>query len=803
MELEQKGGEGRTIADNLSLFEKKKHLQQLSEDEFRDRVVSPIFERRGMKCLRDTCGSTEEGKDRIFKFNDPLGKLMVYVVQTKKGNLNMSKNASENVVQAVTQLRMALDTQVIIDDKKVFPDKAFLCASGKINDSARRYIFDCTKDRRISFMDQDDFINALDESYPEFWYGIDADTFPYLNKLRLDILAMSDTIPVIASSGEISETSPVSDENYVQLFVSHITSEKKKIGGQVKAEQKFKELPIEELLKAKERPILLIGEGGAGKTTALRRLAYVLASVAMRSAKIDMIPVLLKAADIAADDREIVSAASEETCRISSMGKCGYKDSDLHDGNVALLIDALDETRDENERLTVLRKIGQFNKFHPKCLIIMTTRDYSFIYSQKEFEGYARFFLEPLDLQQARKIAIRIVHKRELPTDVVEEVIRRLHDVHGVDLNPLLVTVFVCSSDLARKDIPANITEILKKFTEMMLDRWDEKKGFAQQFHAPLKDFILKQIAFKMHAKNRFSLPIEEFRVMIRTILEQCGHEPNFKILFDELVNRSGLLIVEDDEVRFRHHLIQEFFAGRGISEFEELRGLVHQEWWRTPILFYFGENADKAAQLKRLSTLIPIEPTKETHAAALTIGLALQACYLSDVTVRMTVLDWVVRMVAKCQNECLKELSKDGRTLVARISYYLYTRDGVATDLMTKYSDDISEKKCETEEDELVRFWTIVGLIESGDLQRAEKLMKASRLMDGRLLMIIHLSAFFVLNLRISSPGQKTVAKRIVNELSPKVHEFIEEVMKEFNSILLEIRKGEIKALQPGNEKA
>src|SRR2546423_1531959 len=53
-------------AATVSRFKKERYLKQLSEDEFRDRVVRPLLLLRGMKDGRDLCGPDEAGKDSIF-----------------------------------------------------------------------------------------------------------------------------------------------------------------------------------------------------------------------------------------------------------------------------------------------------------------------------------------------------------------------------------------------------------------------------------------------------------------------------------------------------------------------------------------------------------------------------------------------------------------------------------------------------------------------------------------------------------------------------------------------------------------
>ncbi len=142
--------------------------------------------------------------------------------------------------------------------------------------------------------------------------------------------------------------------------------------------------------------------------------------------------------------------------------------------------------------------------------------------------------------------------------------LRRLDNIHGMELNPLLVTVFVATSDYSRQDIPANITELFKKFTEMMLGRWDSSKGLAQQYHAPLKEFLLCRIAFQMHEARVTSWPVKKFTEVIERELSDRGHEADVAVLLDEILERSCLLVVQDDDIRFRHLLIQEILRRKG-----------------------------------------------------------------------------------------------------------------------------------------------------------------------------------------------------------------------------------------------
>ncbi|MYD31318.1 MAG: hypothetical protein F4201_03270 [Nitrospira sp. SB0677_bin_15] len=124
----------RTNPANLSRFAKLERLMTYSEDEFRDLVVRPLFFRQGLDDGRDLCGSDEIGKDAFFIHVNPLGSKEVYVLQTKKGRLNLSRNVNSSVVEAETQLKTALRTRVYLTKTKErkYPAKAILCASGQI-----------------------------------------------------------------------------------------------------------------------------------------------------------------------------------------------------------------------------------------------------------------------------------------------------------------------------------------------------------------------------------------------------------------------------------------------------------------------------------------------------------------------------------------------------------------------------------------------------------------------------------------------------------------------------------------------
>ena len=283
--LKNPTGNGAALAfhpANVSRLKKQRYLLAMSEDEFRDKVVRPVFQHLGFKDGRELCGPLEEGKDTVFVDTDPLGHRLLYVVQTKKGNLNLSSKATENTVTAATQLKTAIATRIsfLHEGTTATPDFAYLCASGMINERARQYIRDEIRDNRIRFADAGDFIGWIDEHMPEFWWDVDANRFPYLRALRDRLLRSSDTITLSEMGIGTKTGAPITDEMFVQLYLHRLYMKVKKERGRFVEKPDVEQLPIQAVLSRREALILVIGDAGSGKTTALRRLAY---STAQRS----------------------------------------------------------------------------------------------------------------------------------------------------------------------------------------------------------------------------------------------------------------------------------------------------------------------------------------------------------------------------------------------------------------------------------------------------------------------------------------------------------------------------------------
>lgn len=794
--------------NDISWEKKLAHLRELSEDDFRDNVIRPLFQRRGLKHLRDTCGPEEEGKDAIFEGTDSLARRLIYAIQTKKGNINKASKSVDNLLTAVTQLKTAIESDIYLTSTKqrVRPNCVILCASGEINQAARTHVHDNIKDSRLAFMDANDLIPLIDEHFSEFWLGIDAKLLPYLRALRRDLLAAGDTVVTVDLGSPTKGTAPITDDAYVTLFVHRITEEVEKKHGQVSRRAKFDQIPIASLLNRVERLVWMRGEGGSGKTTSLRRLAIELIDANIRDiSRKRPIPVLLSAVRVATFVEPLAVQALAETQSLAAASDAALSTEELHSGRLVLLIDALDEVQDPDLRREALAKILQFHEQYPRCCVILTSRDYSSIKAIPEIQRFEKYEIDSLDLRQASKIVDRLATGRKLNKEDANEMLRRMQEVHGISLSPMLVTIFVATSDFQRRDIPPNITEIFAKYSELLLGRWDEKKGLSQQYEAKLKDAVLCAVAHEMHRYYVREISLNEFRALAIEYLKKRGYEKSAEDIVTEITSRSNLVRIEGDSVVFRHHILQEFFAGRGVDDSAQLAGVVADEWWRKPIVFHFGDRPKNVTSMAPLQAAANSLAHAERFEAGVTIGLSTQACYLSETAEKQSVVKWVIQTLAAAlpSYAALPPRLSQKFPLHSFLFGYLSGRDAVACDCVSDIFKEIiaAERKFSADEEpekeawEREAFWAAVGLMEAGHAEDVVTFARRFRPTDNRLLLALHLGAFFISHHRISPPAQKRAAEEIAHRISGKIEYLIKDMSKEMRGYLLEMRDGQVVA--------
>lgn len=780
--------------------EKEKYLAGLSEEDFRERVIRRLFKRLGFLDGRDLCGPEERGKDTVFFEDDKFGVRTAVAVQTKKGNINLAGDPQKNLLEVKTQLRTALESpyNCVQTKSKYVPVKVYLAASGKINEAAREWITaNLSADPRIQYLDRDDVIAQVDQYCPEIWLNIRAEVFPYLHALAKLVDDQSVLGPSSTSVAGIKSYYSASDRAFVDLRLVKAKSILKKESGKFREEFKFDEVGVSHLLSLRGEKLIVLGDAGSGKSTILIRIAYAMARAAIvAKANNYRVPVLLRASEMVLAAEGNLLEDMESSVQALATGKASaFSAEDLEAGRVVVLVDGLDEVSLAAQRERIVAKINDFYECYPRCSVVLTTRPYASIESIDGIRGFTRYRISPLSLEKAERMLVSY-QKGTVDQEHANEVLRRLSGIHGIELNPLLVTVFALTSEHDRRDIPANITELFSKFTELMLGRWDESKGVAQQYQSRVKEHLISQFANQLHASRKTQFFRADFQVFCERLLKDMNRSADASSLIDEIIERSGLVREVGEELEFRHHLIQEYFAGRGISSTDEIKAVVGDEWWRNPIVFYFGNNP------KDVLDLLDVATSSSTRAvdACLTVGLALQTCYLSRLNEKVEVWKWVVSTLALVTERLLDRTESQRYPILDFLIHYIVSRDAVALAGIESEEHDALDWALRLGGSEwhgqLVRFWAYVGLIEIGRLDLLVPLLETHPIESEKLCFAIQSGCRLVEVVRSVGAVQRSAAEELRRRLEPRSALISAKFAKEYRGQLLEYRKGGIVAL-------
>ncbi|RYG26524.1 NACHT domain-containing protein [bacterium] len=782
------------MLNKLSHEAKKQRLAALDEDHFRDEVVRPLFSLQGLRAYRDVCGVDEEGKDCILLKDAEFGITQVYVIQTKTGKLNMTRKATENVETAITQLRTAMNTKVaLLSPPRIQkPDVVYLCCSGGANTAARKHIFDELGDNRIRVMDVDDIIGFLDTHYPTYWLNISHFKRCYLEAFRQRLFDLSDAVFLSTAQGT-SALQPFAEGAYVEQRLFRVTTHMTVKHGEVRSAPKFEEIEDSKLLNSGHPLIFVTGEGGTGKTTLLRRMAKLIcdASLAATDPSECILPVLIRSQDLI-HETDLVEHIHKLFLKLTGNDETTLEHADLEAGRVVVLIDAVDELGSGTGVDHAISLIEKFHKSHEKCQVIVTTRPLMAVRTYCAGSGAPLFEIADFSIAQAARITRRMALGESTGFAAMTEALRRAKDVHGMKLSPLLVTVFAATPNFQTSDIPPNLTAIFKKFAALMLGQWDRQKGGSQHYEWDLKHRILSSIALKWHSIKKSESSLKEFSSDVKGILDAIGHGERVDDLTDELL-RSGLLLIDSENVSFRHHLFQEYFAGTAIESVYDVESVVDEEWWRNAIVFSFGARPNRGDELSVLIERARSLDGAERYRAVVSIGLALQACFMTGIDQRSELLSEVLGLLSGTFKDLLNAPAGTFEYPVNEfLFHFLESRSCVSSDLILK----TPRPNVKSDEVDCMEFLRLAGAIETGLIARVKDEVIAFEPSDLRLLLGLHAVSFFVQQLKVSTSEERTAAMAILEHLSPKVAPLINEVFQEFKGMVLELQQGKVRVL-------
>jgi len=360
-------------------------------------------------------------------------------------------------------------------------------------------------------------------------------------------------------------------------------------GSKTGSRSKKRKLAFSELQAIVSTPnrLLVVGDPGTGKSIALAKLAldmlrktYAMLTKGEVEGRKASIPVLVSA-------EGVLNSANLDDLLDQYFGSDEVRD---RFEVCALMVDALDEVA-PSQRESAISKTREYIRQMPHSALIMTSRKVDAV--NATLEGFRRYEIRPFGLGQAYRLFERVVNNTK-KVDVLRRGLERVQwQIPMVPLSLMLLIELVEQN----QEIPASLSELYDRFSDMVLGRWDREKGIEVLFDYLVKKRFLGELAMEEFiSKNRLEIGSSEYASFARKYATRFGWDPPEFDKFGKEIERAGVTS-SGATVAFRHKSFLEYFGAFHIYDRrEEIPNLIdlivrlyYDGLWGDVSFFYVG----------------------------------------------------------------------------------------------------------------------------------------------------------------------------------------------------------------------
>lgn len=376
---------------------------------------------------------------------------------------------------------------------------------------------------------------------------------------------------------------------------------------------------LEGLRKYAANHVLLVGRPGSGKSTAFARLLLEESEKARdllvdypHQKKIVQIPILVELRYYETSIIDLILQFLKRHDLIingSELEIILLGNADIH---LLLLFDGVNELPSEKGRLDLQR----FRNSYEKVSMIFSTRDIGIggdLNLEKKFE------MLPLTVPQMKEFVRAYLHENS------EVMLKQLGDrLREFGQTPLLLWMLCSVFEDNDSQIPNNLGLVFYQFTKI----YDHKLKADFLTFEESRDWwraLLQVLAWKMmegESKTELKAAISrrEAELELTTFVLDQGFPKHYsKKWLDDLLKHHLIQLEGNDQITFRHQLIQEYYASEALLDKISESELSDEElqWnylnylkWTEPFALMLGmiKNKDKAIHIVKLALAVDIK---------------------------------------------------------------------------------------------------------------------------------------------------------------------------------------------------
>lgn len=418
--------------------------------------------------------------------------------------------------------------------------------------------------------------------------------------------------------------------------------------------------------------LLLAGEPGVGKSTALNKLAIDLLSASLelatkRKRERLQIPLLIRA-------RDFIGIGDLNQL----LDKVGPGE-DIRSRFVVnvLMVDGLDEVPGEFMEELVDKAMSFANSL--KAALFITSRKIDFV--RRESLKLSKRELLPMEFGQAMTLFNRLV-KDEKKLFSLKEGLQKI--AGQLSMTPLTLLLLIELVE-ANREIPASITLLYNKFFDLALGLEDRaKKGLELLFDPEIKRMFLEVLAFEEYfKKNRDRISKKEFEQFLGNYATGFDWDVEKLKVFVSEIERAGVLDIKEQEVSFAHATFLDYFTASRIYNIREdigglsdyLTSIYFNSWWHDVIFYYAG--LKKSLTKEFIDNIIESDKVVindlVTNVLKVLVGRLLQAAWQTESDIKVYGIDKSLDFSGRVR-DCFLRITEKNYAKMPLIYADLYT---------------------------------------------------------------------------------------------------------------------------------
>jgi len=435
--------------------------------------------------------------------------------------------------------------------------------------------------------------------------------------------------------------------NFVSPWVSEIEAPSS-LTEEIVETLRSRRLPFQDLeaIVEERKRVLLIGDPGTGKTTALAKIALDMFEKCVGVITSDKgvtqldIPIFLKVSDLVSKDIEELIETSMPAGPAREKVKIKV-----------ILADGLDEIK-VDRRAEIVAKLDDFCKSHDYGLVVSTRKVEALKDAITPFRQYE---LLPFEYKQAVAFVRRFVENEEL-LSIIDEGLRR-KDLK-MSLTPLALELLIQVASI-EKEIPVSTTEVFERFTDGVLGRFDAARGIKSIFEYFIKKKFLAELAWtEFYMKDRLIISYKDFSDFVQIYAQEYGRVRKELDQFISEIVRAGILEI-GDTVSFRHRSFLEFCSACTLAQHradrknisEDVVNIYFDLMWTEIAFFYIGILREVSELI--VQTLDDYDESQfEFKVQKALIGRLLQAGWDTPSKLKMIAMEVALRQITGIRDE-------------------------------------------------------------------------------------------------------------------------------------------------------